>query len=64
MSEISGPSTGGIPADQAARTAAEEHQARWERRVRISAARGLVLVHQRTGWPISDEVVALAAEDW
>lgn len=52
------------PAQEAPRTAAEEHDARWERRVRISAARGLVLIHQRTGRPISDEVVALAAEDW
>jgi len=33
-------------------------------RARISAARALVLIRQRFGGPIPDEVLALAAEDY
>ncbi|MBV9823255.1 MAG: hypothetical protein JO144_13530 [Actinobacteria bacterium] len=52
------------PPPQEPRTAAEVDAARREHRVRISAARGLVEIHQRFGGPISDDVRALAAEEY
>lgn len=52
------------PPQQAPRTAAEAEAARREHRVRISAARGLVLIRQRLGEPVPDDVRALAAEEY
>jgi|GEM_PF-5832524 len=52
------------PPQQAPRSVAEAEAARREHRVRISAARGLVLIRQRSGESVPDEVRALAAEEY
>lgn len=65
MSQLSEPSEDRArQAEQAARVAAEADYARRVHRARVSAARALVTVRRRTGRPIPDEVLALAAEDY
>ncbi|HST49197.1 hypothetical protein [Jatrophihabitans sp.] len=64
MSQNSEPSEDRAVASPVAEQAALDDYEWRCHRVRISAARALVIIHRRFGGPISDEVLELAAEDY